>query len=60
MQEAGMTLKVPSFDDLMQPTLDALRALGGNPSVASYTCGVCGFVYNERGVRRRGRLRAEE
>jgi len=55
-----MTLKVPSFDDLMQPTLDALRALGGNPSVASYTCGVCGFVYNERGVRRRGRLRAEE
>jgi restriction system protein len=29
-----MTVKVPSFDDLMQPTLDALRALGGQATVS--------------------------
>jgi restriction system protein len=28
-----MTMKVPGFDDLMQPTLDALRASGGSASV---------------------------
>lgn len=28
-----MTMKVPSFDDLMQPTLDALRTLGGKATV---------------------------
>ena len=29
-----MTMKVPSFDDLMQPTLDALRTLGGQATVS--------------------------
>lgn len=28
-----MTMKVPSFDDLMQPTLDALRTLGGKATI---------------------------
>jgi hypothetical protein len=30
----GVTPKVPGFDELVQPTLNALRALGGQATVS--------------------------